>query len=155
LIVITVHYTSGREAKTSYLLDLNKSWPVAPAKTSKLRLMLNTIAVKWDGSGGSTGWIFDVLADGKPLLHLPNKNYSDGRGYSPELEPVVVAADNFERGQPVHLEVRGKRSFGGDTATGEVDLTASGAGPLLVDVTNKEDPKKGSFVFHFAVDTGQ
>jgi len=150
-IVITVHYTNGAEAKTSYFLDLNKEWPPETAKASQLRLTLGSIAVKLDGSSGSTGWIFDVLADGRPLLHLPNTNYSDGRDYSPGLAPVVVAPDTFQQGQPVHLQVRGKRSFGGDTATGEADLSASGAGSLAVDVANK-DPRKGSFVFHFIVD---
>ena len=32
-IVITVHYANGKEAKTSYFLDLNKPWPAAPPST--------------------------------------------------------------------------------------------------------------------------
>ena len=31
-IVATIHYTDGRAAKTSYWLDLQKPWPVAPQK---------------------------------------------------------------------------------------------------------------------------
>jgi hypothetical protein len=33
-IVITVHYTNGTEAKTSYMLDLGKSWPAKNAAAS-------------------------------------------------------------------------------------------------------------------------
>jgi hypothetical protein len=156
-IVITVHYTNGSEAKASYYLDLNKGWPadIAP----QLKLTLDTITVKSDGSSGTTGWMFDVLLDGKPLLHLPNKSYSDEGGggkkerdYPTGTAPVIVGSDQFTKGQPAHLEIRGKRSFGGDTAIGEVDLPVSGNPSLLVPVTNR-DPRKGSFVFHFTANS--
>jgi len=163
-IVITVHYTNGKEAKASYMLDLSKSWPAQTARAAApatLRLTLDKITVKEDGSSGATGWTFDVLLDGQRILNLPNKNYSDrparGAGasdYAPGLAPVTLASDKLARGQAARLEVRGTRSFGGDTAIGGADLSAAAAGALLVTVANR-DPRKGAFVFSFSLAPGR
>jgi transcription initiation factor IIF auxiliary subunit len=157
-ILITVRYTNGKEAKTSYQLDLTKNWPVEaqPATVSPMQLKLEKIQVKSDGSVGSTGWTFDILLDGKRLSTLPKRNYDDGTERTkraneivPEANRRVVGSLKVAKSQMVRLEVRGRRTVGSDTATGQATFGAS-AGPVVVSVTNKRNPKNGSFVFHFA-----
>jgi hypothetical protein len=149
--MITIHYANGREDTVAYSLSLSKSWPL-PASTT-MRLSLENIKVIWDGSSGSTGWKFDLLAGGKPLLQLPNRNYDDGKDRSNKQNDYAlnqtVGTVAVARG-PVVVEVRGERSFPPhDKATGVATLTPKG-GPFTVFVVNESDPKKGSFVFSFA-----
>ncbi len=157
-ILITVHYVDGREAKATYFLDLNKGWPAEIQKTtsSSMQLKLEKIQVNADGSVGSTGWLFDVLVDGKRMLHLANRSYDDGRestkkpsSYGPDSGSWIIGPLNLGRGQTIRIDVKGERSFGHDTATGTATLRANG-GPFAVDVANTKDRKKGSFTFYFA-----
>ncbi len=152
-ILITVHYTNGQLAKTSYWLSLNRPWSEVHA--SDLKVTLDGIHVEWDGSAGKTGWIFDVFLNGKPMLNLPNRDYEDGRSaksrrpsdYVPDRSSVgSVSAEN---GKSVRIDVKGKRSFGGDTATGMATLDGNG-GKVSVNVVNDHNPHAGSFVFQFS-----
>lgn len=148
-VIVTVQYTNGRATKATYFLDLNKTWPQAA-----MRVSLEKIHVNWDGSAGPSGWVFEVLADGKPLVSLPNTNYDDG-GRNGRGKDYLAAASRWPvgmfrtiKGRTVRLDVKGKRSSGNDVATGVAMLTANG-GPVTVTVANPKDPKKGSFVFYF------
>jgi len=149
-VLITVHYTDGREEKLSYFLDLKKPWP-----PQTVRLSLDRIHVDWDGSAGPTGWIFDVFADGKPVVQLPSTKYDDG-GAARRGKDYVAAGSHWPeatfptvKGHTVQIDVKGHRSFGfgGEVAEGSATLTADGA--VTVNVTNANDRKKGSFVFYF------
>jgi hypothetical protein len=156
-IVITVHFTNGKEAKTGYYLNLSKPWPAEPQKrttsTSNLQIQLEKVHVEWDGSGGASTWGFDVLLDGKSVLQLPNRSYTDRKGgtsdYVPDTMHRAIGSVKLSAGQLARLEVRGKRSFGGDTAAGTANVDAK-AGPITVVARNRQDPKKGSFVFSFS-----
>jgi len=147
-VIATVHFKDGTEAKTTYFLNLNNSWPDATVQMS-----LDRIHVEWDGSTGPTGWIFDVLADGKPLVSLPTTNYDDGgskkrgRDYLATTNHWPVATIKLARGRMVRLDVKGHRSFGGDVATGTATVTTNGL--VTINVAHAKDPKKGSFVFYF------
>jgi hypothetical protein len=115
-------------------------------------LKLESIQVMQDGSVGSTSWSFDVLLDGKIALRLPSKAYDDskstrGAQYPAEPNRSVVGL-KIAPGRMARLQVRGRRTNAGDTATGEATV-ATNAGRITVAVANK-DPKKGSFVFYFA-----
>lgn len=150
-ILITVHYTDGKEAKTSYFLDLQKT--DRPQMT--MELTLATIEVEWDGSTGSTGWAFEVFVDGKSLFKLPNRKYDDGREsasknnlYLADTDGSPVRPVTVTRGQPLHIEIRGRRSFPpflGDVVYGAGNLD-SGDGALIIHVSNQK-PQDGSFVF--------
>ena len=154
-IVITVHYNNGTEAKTSYQLNLSKPWPASAQKstTSSLQLQLDKVHVEWDGSGGASTWAFDVLLDGRSVLQLPNRSYRDRRGmtndYVPDVAHRAAGSVKLMAGQLARLEVRGKRAFGGDTATGSASVDAK-AGMVTVTARNAQDPKRGSFVFSFS-----
>jgi hypothetical protein len=156
-ILITVHYTNGREAKASYPLDFTKQWPAPPVPAQQaFALRLEKIVVLWDGSTGRTDWTFDVLVNGKAVLALPKRKYNDDKK-NKENEYVPAATDRWfvqlkvASGQAIRVEVKGKHSFGGRNAD-----SATGAGtvevgrPLALTVKNATQEKKGSFVFHFS-----
>jgi len=152
-ILITVHYTNGKEAKTSYWLSLGKSWPAEPPPS--LRVKLDTVHVEWDGSPGKAGWIFDVFLNGKLQLNLPKRDYDDGRSsgrrrpsdYVPDVGAVGTVTP--QKGELVRVEVRGRRTSGSDTAIGTATVDASG-GSVAMNVVNARDARKGSFVFRFS-----
>jgi len=155
-VLITVHYTNGTSTKSTYYLDLAKEWPAEPARAAAVsgtQLKLESIQVMQDGSTGSTSWSFDVLLDGKIALRLPSKAYDDTKSgtrraqYPAEPNRSVVGT-KIAPGRMARLEVRGRRTNAGDTATGEATVAAN-AGRITVTVANK-DPRKGSFVFYFA-----
>jgi hypothetical protein len=155
-IVITIHYVDGHVAKTSYFLDLQKSWPAVTTASKPLQLKLDRIVANQDGSAGSTGWVFDVLLDGRKLLHLPNRSYDDGlerskkgNTYGPDGASWVVGPVRIGSGQSTRIDVIGERSSGHDKATGTATLPANG-GALAVNVVNAADRKKGSFTFYFS-----
>ncbi len=154
-IVITVHFTNGKEAKTGYYLSLSKPWPSEAQKrtAANLQLQLDKVHVEWDGSGGASTWGFDVLLNGRPALQLPNRSYRDRRGavsdYVPDASHRDAGAVTLPGGQVARLEVRGKRSFGGDTAVGAATVDGKG-GVVTVIARNGQDPRKGSFVFSFS-----
>ena len=153
-ILITVHYTDGRQEKASYWLSLGKRWPID--RTPGLQVKLDTIHVEWDGSAGKTGWIFDVFLNGKATLNLPKMDYDDGRAgggrrpsdYMPDPARRVVGSVSPGK-EPVRIEVRGRRSFGGDTANGTATIDSSNS-TVSVNVVNGRNPRSGSFVFRFS-----
>ncbi len=156
-ILITVHYTNGKEGKTSYPLNLQKDWPAQTRKpaAANLQVTLEKIRVEWDGSVGPTGWLFDILVDGKRRLQLPKRNYDDGRPsgrnneFVPDAAHRLVGSLSPANGQAIRIEVKGTRSFGGDTSTGTGMVPATG-GAFVVNVTNAGNPRDGSFVFYFS-----
>jgi hypothetical protein len=94
-----------------------------------------------------------VLLDGKSVLQLPNRSYRDRRGgtsdYVPDAAHRSAGSVALTSGQTAKLEVRGKRSFRGDTAAGSAAVDGK-TGVVTVTARNAQDPKRGSFVFSFS-----
>jgi YEATS family len=147
-IVITIHYTNGSEAKTSYTLDFDKSWP-APASA---KAKLDKIRVVQTGSAAATGWVFDISVDGKKMISLPKRDYVNASGrneYSPEAAGRWDLGDvKIEGGGGLRVDITGHRTTGSDTVSGTGTLKAGGQ--VDIAVANKQDPRKGSFVFTFS-----
>jgi hypothetical protein len=120
------------------------------ANAVPIQVQLNRIVVEADGSTGKTGWLFDVFADGRKVLSLPNTDYDDTKGKNlyafPPLAKVSTAILVPSSGT-VKIEVVGTRSFGGDKARGSAQLQPRGS---AVDILVRKDPTKrsgGSFTF--------
>jgi len=120
------------------------------ARARTVRLQLNRIVVEADGTVGKAGWLFDVLADGRKVLSLPNTQYDDSTGknlYAFAPASAVSTAILVPASGTVKIEIVGTRSFGGDKAKGSVQL-GPGAGPI--DIVVLKDPTKrrqGAFTF--------
>jgi len=156
-IVITVHYTNGAIAKTTYPLNLSKSWPSGGkgspggGSAAAARPRLDKIRVVEDGSAGTTGWTFDIQVDGRTVMSLPRTNYDNSRAASdvvPDASHRWLAGVNVAPGQKVRIDVKGRRTSSSDTASGSATI---GSGETAtIPVRNGSDPKKGSFVFTFS-----
>jgi hypothetical protein len=146
-IVITIHYTNGTEAKTSYNLNFDNSWPATAAAHAKL----DKIKTIQTGGAGVTSWTFDISIDGKKVLSVPKRDYVSTAGRN---ESLPDAAGRWDMGavkidgDGARIEVIGRRLPGTDTVTGTGTLKANGQ--VDIAVTNKQDPRKGSFVFMFS-----
>lgn len=159
-IVITVHYTNGAIAKTTYPLNLSRSWPgrvrgaSGGGSAAPARPKLDKIKVVEDGSVGATGWIFDIQVDGRTVMSLPRTDYDNSRAASdvvPNASHRWLAGVNVPPGQKVRIDVKGRRTSNSDTASGSATI---GAGETAtIPVRNGSDPKKGSFVFTFSTGT--
>ena len=118
---------------------------------SRVRLKLDKIRVIQDGSTSTTAWVFEVKAGGKSF-NLPNKNYSD-RPKQNEFVPAAADAAaldvEVDSKLPLRIEVLGRRSVGGDTASG-VQAIATGSPTTVVAVRNTASANKGSFEFTFS-----
>jgi hypothetical protein len=152
-VLITVHFTNGSDAQTTYFLDLTKSWP-----ETVLQLSLEKIRVEWDGSASYTNWVFEVFANGKSIARLANARYDDG-GSAKRGRDYLAAANKWPSaivkapgGAPLRIEIKGTPSRGGPAINGTGTLTANG-GMLTVNVANATDRTKGSFIFYFTART--
>lgn len=76
-IVITVHFTNGKEAKTGYYLNLSKPWPPEAQRrttsTSNLRIRLEKVHVEWDGTAN-----LDVKAGAVTVIARNNQDPKRG-----------------------------------------------------------------------------
>jgi hypothetical protein len=121
---------------------------------SALRLTLHKIHVVQDGSASPTAWTFEVFADGKTVLALPRREYTDARDSS-DVAPTnagTVAVGNVQvpSGGTVHIEVRGRRTAdGAPDAIGSQILDSRG-GSVAIEVKNPTSDRKGSFIFFFS-----
>ncbi len=126
---------------------------VEPTSQRQRRLTVSSIRVVADGSAGVTGWTFDIFVDGRTVASIPYREYSDrpaGRSTVTLSGPSAVQAlFEIPQGQYWLLEIRGKRSFGDDTATGAAAINEIGK-PIEIAVANRA-PKDGSFVFTVTV----
>jgi hypothetical protein len=121
------------------------------AARPRMRLKLDKIRVIQDGSTSTTGWLFEVRAGGKSFS-LPDKNYSDRpkqNEFVPAAADAAVLDVEVDSKLPLRIEVLGRRSFGGDTATG-AQAIATGSPTTIVNVRNATSPNKGSFEFTFS-----
>jgi hypothetical protein len=146
-IVITIHYTNGTEAKTSYNLNFDNSWPAPSAAHAKL----DKIRAIQTGGTAATGWTFDISVDGKKTLSVPKRDYTSATGRNEFLPEAAGRWDMGEvkiGGDGARIEITGRRVTGTETVTGTGTLKANGQ--VEVAVTNKQDPRKGSFVFTFS-----
>jgi hypothetical protein len=119
---------------------------------TQLALRLDRIHVDVDGSAGATGWIFSVEAAGRPLFSMPKRDFDDHPGrnnYIPTAADQAAGVIHVSDNGPIPIVVRGKRSFGTDTATGTGTVTANG-GTLQVRVRQTANTTGGgAFVFTF------
>ena len=120
------------------------------ANAVPIQVQLNRIVVEADGSPGKTGWMFDVFADGRKVMTIPNADYDDRKGqnlYAFPPQGKVSTAILVPPTGTVKIEVVGTRSFGGDKAKGSAQLKPGGG---TVEILVRKDPAKkseGSFTF--------
>ncbi len=146
-IVITIHYTNGTEAKTSYNLNFDNNWPAPAAAHAKLE----KIKAVQTGGANVMAWTFDISIDGKKVLSVAKRDYVSTAGRNESLPDAASRWDMGEvkiAGDGARIEVTGRRATGTDTVTGTGTLKANGR--VDIAVTNKQDPRKGSFVFTFS-----
>jgi hypothetical protein len=156
-VLITVRYTNGGEAKTSYYVDFKKGWP-APSTSGDqaFALTLDRIGVFSDGSGGASSWEFNVLVNGRPVVNVPRRSYRQGKDRNTSVDYRATPSDAWHvtdlrapLGRPLDVTVDGKRTGPGKpgTATGRGTLAIGGT---LVVVVRKPDEKRTSFLFHLS-----
>jgi len=121
---------------------------------SALRLTLNKIHVVQDGSSSATAWTFEILADGKPVITLPRREYTDAAGSSDEppstAGTVAVGNVHVPPGGTVRIEVRGHRTADGPPEAIGSQILDSKGGSIAVEVKNPTSDRRGSFVFFFS-----
>jgi len=124
-------------------------------------LKLRSLEVHEDGSIGETEWAFDVFADGRRVIHVPSRGYSDDAGVVDlEMEAfrafVPAAEVSSRRGgsrQLDGLDVVGYRPPIVEGA-GEIlldDLVVEGPMELIVPVANQDNARNGDFSFYFTI----
>ncbi len=127
----------------------------APAAVAPqaLRLRLDRIAVRHDGSVGTTDWRFAVEVDGQPLLVFRQDDLDDTGGRNVALPKDVGGDVELAAGRPARIAVKAWRGSrlrlveGEPDARGEGALRGAGAmAPLEVAATR---PEKGAFVLYF------
>ena len=123
--------------------------------TVKAVLSLDWISTVRDGSGGTTGWLFDVSVNNAVMLKLPNLNYSEKKGqnyfvpreFKNEIETAVSDSGALT------IAIQGTRSFSlgtnPDHATGSGQLSL--ANPRTTIQVSNADERKGSFLFQFSL----
>ena len=84
-------------------------------------------------------------------LSVPKRDYVSAAGRNESLPEAAGRWDLGEiklDGGGARIEVTGRRVTGADTVSGTGTLKANGQ--VEIAVTNKQDPRKGSFVFTFS-----
>jgi hypothetical protein len=129
--------------------------PPAPATAQplRLRLRLDRIAVRHDGSVGTTDWRFAVEVDGQPLFVFRQDDLDDTGGRNVALPKDAAGEVELAPGQAAKVAVKAWRGSrlrlveGEPDATGEGTLRGAGAmAPLEVAAAQ---PDKGAFVLYF------
>ena len=111
----------------------------------QFRLRLVEIEALEDGSGGVTGWTFQVYGDGRSLFFLPKFDYDDSkppRRYFPEEQVAMLELEDT-----IDIRIEGQRIFGNDTAHGDARITE--ADHIWTMLVRAPDPKDGAFGFQF------
>jgi hypothetical protein len=116
-------------------------------------LRLDRIAVRHDGSVGTTDWRFAVEVDGQPLLVFQQNDLDDTGGRNVALPKDVGGDVELAPGQAAKVAVKAWRGSrlrlveGEPDARGEGVLRGAGAmGPLEVAAA---EAGKGEFVLYF------
>lgn len=129
--------------------------PQAPATATAqpLRLRLDRIAVRHDGSVGTTDWRFAVEVDGQPLFVFRQDDLDDTGGRNVALPKDAGGEVELAPGRTAKVTVKAWRGSrlrlveGEPDATGEGTLRGAGAmAPLEVAAAQ---PGKGAFVLYF------
>jgi len=123
----------------------------APAVVT-LHLRVDRIAVRHDGSIGTTDWRFAVTADGQPLFVFAQDALDETGGRNVAL-PTDAAGDiQVANGKPVKISIDGWRGSRLRLAQGEPDVHGEGmlstAGAAIK--VQAEKAEAGAFVFYFS-----
>jgi hypothetical protein len=126
-----------------------------PSGPVRLRVVLDRIAVRDDGSPGTTDWRFTVEADGQPLLAFEQDDLDDTGGRNVVRPKDLEAVLRLPPGRPAQLAVKGWRLSrlrlqGQPDAVGEGVLPVDGA-EAAIQVAAPE-ASGGAFVFYFSTD---
>ncbi|PZO65134.1 MAG: hypothetical protein DI635_03590 [Pseudoxanthomonas suwonensis] len=126
----------------------------APVVTAPVpyRIAIDRIAVKQDGSPGTTDWRFTVVANGEPLFAFQQDGLNDVAGSNIAVPEQAHAKLRLLPGQTVTVTVQGWRLSRLRTPTDTPDVTGQAVvsgneGSLPVVVKAAED-SGGSFTFY-------
>ena len=156
IAALTTVYVNVRGDKSSHSAPATTvaSTPrtAAPAAVT-LHLRVDRIAVRHDGSIGTTDWRFAVTADGQPLFVFAQDALDETGGRNVAL-PTDAAGDiQVANGKPVKISIDGWRGSRLRLAQGEPDVHGEGmlsvAGSSAIKV-QAEKPEAGAFVLYFS-----
>ena len=119
-----------------------------------LKLRLDRIAVRNDGSMGTTDWRFAVEMDGQPLLVFQQDDLDETGGRNVVLPKDINSEVTVVPGKPSRIEVKAWRGSRLRLIEGEPDAhgegSLGGAGALAPLVVAAAKPEKGTFVLYFS-----
>ena len=131
--------------------------PVAPTASSAptpLKLRLDRIAVRHDGSMGTTDWRFAVEVDGQPLFVFQQDDLDETGGRNVVMPKDINSEVTVVPGKPSRIEVKAWRGSRLRLIEGEPDAhgegSLAGAGALAPLVVAAAKPEKGAFVLYFS-----
>ena len=109
---------------------------------------VSSIKVIQDGSAGDTGWMFDVMVDGRLVTRIPARDYHDRPAASQVMlsgANVIEAPVDLPKGSYWLVEIKGQRTKASDTAIGGAARRDVG-GPVQ-EAGADGNAMNGSFVF--------
>lgn len=125
----------------------------ATAAAQPLRLRLDRIAVRHDGSVGTTDWRFAVEVDGQPLFVFRQDDLDDTGGRNVALPKDAGGEVELAPGQAAKVAVKAWRGSRLRLVEGEPDAhgegTLRGAGAMAPLQVAAAQPAKGAFVLYF------
>ena len=126
----------------------------APSTPRTLKLRLDRIAVRHDGSMGTTDWRFAVEMDGQPLLVFQQDDLDETGGRNVVMPKDINSEVTVVPGKPSRIEVKAWRGSRLRLVEGEPDAHGEGAlagvGALAPLAVAAAKPEKGAFVLYFS-----
>ncbi|HVI57525.1 MAG TPA: hypothetical protein VM619_01450 [Luteimonas sp.] len=133
--------------------------PPGAAVAQALRLRLDRIAVRHDGSVGTTDWRFAVEVDGQPLFVFQQDDLDDTGGRNVALPKDAGGDVELAPGQAAKIAVKAWRGSRLRLVEGEPDArgagTLRGAGAMAPLEVAADEPGKGAFVLYFTAGARQ
>lgn len=130
--------------------------PAAVAETGprKLRLRLDRVAVRHDGTVGTTDWRFAVEVDGQPLFVFQQDDLDDTGGRNVAHPQDAEGEVELAPDRPLRVEVKAWRGSRLRLVEGEPDASGEGvlrgAGAMAPLVVAAGPAEKGEFVLYFS-----
>jgi len=130
--------------------------PVPPADPRRVRIGVDRIAVRNDGSPGTTDWRFVVEADGESLFAFRQDDLDDTVDRNVAVPREAAASLRVAPGAVVKLTVKGWRGSRFRLAGGEPDVAGEGVltreggiAPIRVGAASAET---GAFTFYLSAE---